>query len=182
MDPTEVPPGGRRRFPGAVVWVVLPPVAVGVAIYLAGRSLTPDPTTSLFGDQGTAATDLKARLGSALLCLALIQLLLALWMYRRLPGAGAAPRPVRTTHRVIGLLAFRPPGLLPYGSAPLARRGGLPGARRTPRVAPPGRGTRQKFCERAPTGLAPRDQRFRRGAVRRTLPTGPDLLTWRHHV
>jgi hypothetical protein len=106
MDPSEVPPQGRRRFPLTVLWVVLLPVAVGVAIYLAGRSLTPDPSTSLFGNQGTAAMDLKARLGSALLCLALIQLLLALWMYRRLPGAGAAPRPVRTTHRVIGLLAF----------------------------------------------------------------------------
>jgi hypothetical protein len=37
MDRSEVPPRGRRRFPLTVLWLVLLPVAVGVAIYLAGR-------------------------------------------------------------------------------------------------------------------------------------------------
>jgi hypothetical protein len=85
---------------------VLLPFAVAAAIYVAGRRLTPDPTHGLFGTSGTDTMVLKARLGSALLCLALIQLALGLWMYRRLPLAGAPPRPVRNTHRAIGLLAF----------------------------------------------------------------------------
>ncbi|MGW1412328.1 DUF6529 family protein [Streptomyces sp. NPDC002403] len=41
---------------------------------------------SLFGVQGHVVILLKAQLGSALLGPALIQLLLALWMYGRLPG------------------------------------------------------------------------------------------------
>ena len=45
-------------------------------------------------------------MGTALLALAAVQLLLALWMYRRLPGAGRAPAPVRPAHRLIGLAAF----------------------------------------------------------------------------
>jgi hypothetical protein len=56
-------------------------VAVGVAIHLAGRSLTPDPSTSLFGDQGTAAMDLKSLLGGGLLvsAIALMWYTAALW-------------------------------------------------------------------------------------------------------
>ncbi len=38
--------------------------------------------------------------------LAVIQLLLALWMYGRLPGLRAAPHPVGTEHRLIGMFAF----------------------------------------------------------------------------
>ncbi|MFF7597857.1 DUF6529 family protein [Streptomyces mirabilis] len=52
---------------------------------------TPDYTSGLFGQHGVGVYELKARLGSALMALALVQLLLGLWMYRRLPGAGAAP-------------------------------------------------------------------------------------------
>ncbi|WP_405943417.1 DUF6529 family protein [Streptomyces sp. NBC_00932] len=106
MNRSEAParrPAARRAMIAACL---LLPVAVALAIYLTGRALTPDPESGLFGAHDTEAVDLKARLGSALLCLALIQVLLALWMYRRLPLAGAAPRPVRTVHRIIGLLAF----------------------------------------------------------------------------
>ncbi|MGD1225359.1 MULTISPECIES: DUF6529 family protein [Streptomyces] len=82
------------------------PVAVAVAVYVFGRTHTPDYTRGLFGQHGVGVIDLKARLGSALMALAVVQLLLGLWMYRRLPGAGAAPRRVQPTHRLIGLLAF----------------------------------------------------------------------------
>jgi hypothetical protein len=85
---------------------VLAPVAVGVGVYAAGRNVTPDYSTGLFGEHGVAATDLKARLGTALLGLALIQLSLGLWMYGRLPGVRAARRPVRLTHRGVGYVAF----------------------------------------------------------------------------
>ncbi|WP_432186708.1 DUF6529 family protein [Streptomyces sp. Tue6028] len=84
----------------------LVPVAVAVAVYVFGRTHTPDYTRGLFGQHGVGVIDLKARLGSALMALAVVQLLLGLWMYRRLPGAGAAPRRVQPTHRLIGLLAF----------------------------------------------------------------------------
>jgi hypothetical protein len=49
---------------------------------------------------------LNAQPGGALLGLALIQLLLALWTYGRLPGLRAAPHPVGTGHRLIGMYAF----------------------------------------------------------------------------
>lgn len=90
----------------AVALGVLVPVAVGVGTFVAGRHLTPDYDNGLYGQHGTDAVDLKARLGSALLCLALIQLGLALWMFGRLPGLGAAPRPVRLGHRALGFFAF----------------------------------------------------------------------------
>lgn len=90
----------------AVAFGVLVPIAVGVGIYLAGRDITPDYATGLYGEHGSAATTLKARLGSALLCLALIQLGLAVLMYGRLPGVRPAPRPVRLTHRALGFAAF----------------------------------------------------------------------------
>ncbi|MFE4454635.1 DUF6529 family protein [Streptomyces sp. NPDC056796] len=85
---------------------VLVPVAVGVGIYLFGVHHTPVYDNGFFGDHGSAAVDLKARLGTALLALALVQVGLALWMYGRVPGVRAAPRPVRPGHRAIGFLAF----------------------------------------------------------------------------
>ncbi|MFJ2189182.1 DUF6529 family protein [Kitasatospora sp. NPDC087861] len=97
-------PTGHRRLHD-VLWLLLP-VAVMAGLYWYGRVHTPDYETSLFGNRGTDAMLLKAQLGSALLGLALIQLLLALWMYGRLPVLRAAPHGVRTTHRLIGLTAF----------------------------------------------------------------------------
>ncbi|MFF6994371.1 DUF6529 family protein [Streptomyces sp. NPDC008313] len=85
---------------------VLVPAAVGVGIYLFGTHHTPGYGNGLFGEHGTAAVDLKARLGTALLCLALVQLGLALWMYGRVPRSRPAPRPVRRGHRVLGFLAL----------------------------------------------------------------------------
>ena len=41
-----------------------------------------------------------------MLGLAALQVLLALWIYRKLPLAGSPPRPVRPTHRVLGFALF----------------------------------------------------------------------------
>ncbi|MEW1909081.1 DUF6529 family protein [Kitasatospora sp. NPDC085895] len=96
----------RYRAWQVLLWMLVP-VAVALGVYWYGRTLTPDYTSGLFGREGDDATRLKARLGSALFGLALVQLLLALWMYGRLPGAPRpAPRPVPPVHRVAGLLAF----------------------------------------------------------------------------
>lgn len=81
-------------------------LAVTAALYVFGRIHTPDYVSSLFGHQGNNANLLKAQLGTALLGLAFYQLILALWMYRRLPGAGAAPRPVPLAHRIGGAVVF----------------------------------------------------------------------------
>ncbi|PYC76262.1 hypothetical protein C7C46_22550 [Streptomyces tateyamensis] len=89
-----------------LVLAVLLPIVVFAGLYAFGGSHEPAYTSSLFGQYGDNANGLKARLGTALLGLALVQLLLALWMYRRLPGAGRAPAPVRTVHRLTGLAAF----------------------------------------------------------------------------
>src|SRR5260370_41772294 len=49
---------------------------------------------------------LKSTLASIALGVAALQVLLALWMYRKLPLAGSPPRPVRLTHRITGLALF----------------------------------------------------------------------------
>ncbi|EGX56800.1 hypothetical protein SZN_26039 [Streptomyces zinciresistens K42] len=86
--------------------VVAVPVAVAAAIWLTGRHQSPQYGTGLFGAQGAAAVTLKARLGTALFALALVQLLLGVWMYGRLPGLTPGRRRVRASHRAVGWLAF----------------------------------------------------------------------------
>src|SRR5712692_5990525 len=81
-------------------------VGVAVALYAAGRLHTPNYGFSLFGRVGLDAIVLKSVLASVALGLAAVQVLLALWIYRKLPLAGAAPRPVRPAHRIIGAAAF----------------------------------------------------------------------------
>jgi hypothetical protein len=60
----------------------------------------------LFGQYGPSVNRLKAQLGTGMLGLGLIQLTLALWVYRRLPGAGSAPPVVPVLHRVGGVSLF----------------------------------------------------------------------------
>ena len=81
-------------------------VGVAVALYVAGRLHTPNFTFSLFGRVGLDAIALKSMLATIALGLAALQVLLALWIYRRLPLAGSPPRPVRLAHRVIGFGLF----------------------------------------------------------------------------
>jgi hypothetical protein len=80
--------------------------AVAGALFAVGRRHVPDYTVSLFGQAGVAAVSLKSLLASVALGLAAWQVLLALWMYRKLPLAGRPPRPVRLSHRLIGFGLF----------------------------------------------------------------------------
>ncbi|MFF0435457.1 DUF6529 family protein [Streptomyces sp. NPDC004327] len=98
-------PNSPARAAALALGAVLP-VAVAVAIWVTGRHHTPQYTAGLFGAHGADAVMLKARLGSALFGLAIVQLLLALWMYGRLPGVTAATRGVRIAHRAVGWAAF----------------------------------------------------------------------------
>ena len=81
-------------------------VGVAAAIYLAGRLLTPDYAFGLFGQAGLGAVMLKSLLATIAFGAAIVQVLLALWMYRRLPFAGRPPHPVPLAHRIIGFALF----------------------------------------------------------------------------
>lgn len=93
-----MPRGGRA----ATVVAVLAPLAVSLGLLWFGWAHVADPGRSLFGAAGVDALRLKSWLGSALFGLALLQVLLALWMYR----GGGPVRRVRTGHRAGGWLAF----------------------------------------------------------------------------
>ncbi len=101
-------PGAKSRRPAAVrlAGIGLLAVAVTGALYAVGRLHPPSYTFSLFGQTGLAAITLKSLLASMVLGLAALQVLLALWIYRKLPLAGGPPRPVRLTHRVAGFALF----------------------------------------------------------------------------
>jgi len=91
--------GDRWRLPaiGALA------AGVTAAIYTAGRLLQPDYTFSLFGTDPIPA---KSALATIALALAGLQVLLAAWLYRKLPLAPAPPRPVRPVHRITGAVLF----------------------------------------------------------------------------
>jgi hypothetical protein len=80
--------------------------AVTAALYTVGRLHAPNYTISLFGQAGLAAITLKSLLATVVLGLAVGQVLLALWLYRKLPLAGSPPRPVRLSHRLVGFGLF----------------------------------------------------------------------------
>jgi len=96
----------RRSTAWRLAAIGLAGAAVTGALYAAGRLHTPNYTFSLFGQTGLAAITLKSLLASVVLGLAAVQVLLALWLYRKLPLAGSPPRPVRLTHRIIGFALF----------------------------------------------------------------------------
>lgn len=103
---SDRPPRRPAVRAGLIALVVLLPFAAGAGVYEWSSHVTPDYNAGLFGVHGLDTYELKARMGTALLGLALVQLGLALWMFGRVPAAGYAPRPVRTTHRIVGLIAF----------------------------------------------------------------------------
>ncbi|MFE4633489.1 DUF6529 family protein [Streptomyces sp. NPDC056773] len=97
----------RRPEAGlALVLAFAAAAVVFVALFLFGRAITPDYTATLFGHADTDAVRLKAQLATGVLGLAALQLLLALWMYRRLPGVRRVPGPVPITHRITGAVLF----------------------------------------------------------------------------
>jgi hypothetical protein len=101
-------PGARGgRFTAARLAAIgLLAAAVAGTLYAVGRLHAPNYTLSLFGQAGIAAITLKSLLATIVLGLAIVQVLLALWMYHKLPLAGRPPRPVRLSHRLIGFGLF----------------------------------------------------------------------------
>ena len=97
------------RAPGAwaagwrLAGIGLLAAGVAAALYVAGRLHQPDYSFSLFGSDPVPP---KSLLATIVLGLAVVQVLLALWMYRKLPLEGHAPRPVPVTHRVTGFALF----------------------------------------------------------------------------
>src|SRR4029453_5105361 len=89
-------PAGRLAVAGGLA------LAGAVALYALGRAHTPDYAMGLLGQHGGAVNRLKAQLATVMLALALYQLTLALWMYGKLPRAGAAPPPVPGPHPPAG--------------------------------------------------------------------------------
>ena len=80
--------------------------AVTGTLYAISLLHAPDYTASLFGQAGLAAVTLKSLLATVAPGLAAVQVLLALWPYRKLPLAGSPPRPARLPHRITGFVLF----------------------------------------------------------------------------
>jgi hypothetical protein len=78
-------------------------IGLTAALYVAGRLHQPDYTFSMFG---TDPIPPKSLLATIALGLAVVQVLLALWMYRKLPLAARPPRRVPVAHRVTGFVLF----------------------------------------------------------------------------
>jgi uncharacterized protein DUF6529 len=76
---------------------------VAAALYAAGRLIQPSYAFSMLGADPIGV---KSLLATIALALAGVQVLLALWMYRRLPLAASPPRPVPVVHRVTGFVLF----------------------------------------------------------------------------
>jgi hypothetical protein len=93
------PGTARRRLTG----IGLLAAGVTAALYVAGRLHQPDYTFSLFGADPIPP---KSLLATIALVLAGVQVLTALWIYRKLPLAGAPPRRLPLAHRLIGAGAF----------------------------------------------------------------------------
>ncbi len=99
-------PGETRGAAARLAGIGLLAVGVGAALFVVGRLRTPDYGFSLFGQTGLAAVALKSVLASFAVAAAAVQVLLALWIYHRLPLAGSAPRLVRPAHRITGFALF----------------------------------------------------------------------------
>ena len=98
-------PGARGHGPAGwrLTGIGLLAIGVAVALYVAGRLVQPSYAFSLFGADPIPA---KSLLATIALGLAGIQVLLALWIYRKLPLAASPPRPVPLVHRVTGFALF----------------------------------------------------------------------------
>jgi hypothetical protein len=95
--------GGCRPAAWRLAGIALLAIGVTAALYVAGRLLQPDYAFSMFGADPVPA---KSLLATIVLALAGVQVLLALWIYRKLPLAPGPPRPVPVVHRVTGFALF----------------------------------------------------------------------------
>ena len=82
-------------------------LGAGVAVVLGAYAGLHDPAGRPLGTLGfSGALQMKAWLASAAALLLVVQLLTALWMWGRLPGASGAPDWVGPVHRWSGSVAF----------------------------------------------------------------------------
>jgi hypothetical protein len=93
-------PRGRLALAG----VLLAGCAVAVALGVYGREH--DARLPVFVKGFSGVIQFKVWLATAALVLVMVQVTTALWMWGRLPGAGAAPSWVAVLHRWSGTLAF----------------------------------------------------------------------------
>lgn len=108
QSPRMSPAARRPRRPVSRLLAV--PLAVGalvtLGIYVVASSITPDPTSGLFGTSGTGTFPLKSDLSSAVLALAALQVFTALWLYGKLRRRHATPPWLGRAHRVSGAAAI----------------------------------------------------------------------------
>jgi plastocyanin len=87
---------------------LLIPLALGslvaLGLYVWAKKLTPDYSTSLFGQTAAGTFPLKSWLGTALLALAVLQVTTALWLYGKL--GRSQPRRLGIVHRLTGVAAI----------------------------------------------------------------------------
>jgi hypothetical protein len=107
----EETPAARRTAPvGVVIRLGLSAalaLAIPVGLYIFGTEHVPDYSgTALFGRTAADTLPLKSWLATGLLAFAVIQLGLALWMYGKLPGIGAASARMGNVHRAVGVAAL----------------------------------------------------------------------------
>ncbi len=84
-------------------------LAVTATLYFVGRAIVNTSsysTVGLFGQTGTGVLSLKSLLATIAVGLAVVQVLLALWMYKKLPIARRPPKQIGLTHRIVGGVAF----------------------------------------------------------------------------
>jgi len=98
---SERPVGARLLWPLGLA------AAISAGLYVFGISHTPDYSgTALFGRSAADTLTLKSWLATGVLGLAIWQLTLGLWMYRKLPRAPSPPRQVPLIHRLSGIAAL----------------------------------------------------------------------------
>jgi hypothetical protein len=94
---------GRRPLVWRLTGIGMLAIGVAGALYAAGRLIQPRYAFSLLGAD---PIPVKSLLATIALSLAGAQVLLALWMYRKLPLAASPPRSVPVVHRATGFALF----------------------------------------------------------------------------
>jgi plastocyanin len=106
--PTATHPVPQAAAPPAQAVRLLIPLALGTVValglYVWAKNLTPDYSTSLFGQTAADTLPLKSWLGTALLALAVLQVGTALWLYGKLWRS--QPKRLGTVHRLTGVAAI----------------------------------------------------------------------------
>ena len=100
------PTAAGRSAAARLAGVCLLAAGVAVALYVVGRVHTPNYNFSLFGQVALGAVTLKSTLATIAVGMAVLNVLLALWMYRKLPVVASPPRQVRLAHRTVGFALF----------------------------------------------------------------------------